>query len=220
MKKIYILLFALVATIGAASAQGLTQPWWSVKGGVNFSNLSSPDYSTNYFTGYKLGVSYNYPISQTIPIYIEAGLSFQQRGARDNGFLVESGDDSKFTRYELQVPILLGYSVPLSSDWSINPFLGLYYSVALNGKFELDGDDFDPYKEAMLQTLRDAEASEQQLLHRSDFGMSVGLSAHYNRYSLGFAYDAGFLNLYTSKLRDQGYRAQSGCFTIQVGYNF
>ncbi|MFR9523475.1 MAG: porin family protein [Rikenellaceae bacterium] len=220
MKKIYLLLFALVASVSMVSAQGLSAPWWGVRAGINFSNLTAPNYSTDYLTGFSVGVAYSHPISQVVPIYIESGLYFEKRGARDNGFLTESGEDSKLTKYEFEIPVLVGYSVALSGPWSIHPVVGLYYSVAVDGKFEMGGEEFDPYKDELLQTLRDVEPTEQQLLHRSDFGMRVGVSVLYDRFMFGFNYDAGFTNLYSSSLRDQGYQAQSGCFTLQLGYNF
>ncbi|MFI3279231.1 MAG: outer membrane beta-barrel protein [Rikenellaceae bacterium] len=220
MKKIYLLLLAIIASHSMTYAQGLDKPWWSIRAGVNFSNLSAPDYSTQFLTGYSLGAAYAYPISETIPIYIESGLYFQKRGARDNGFLTDAGDESKLTKHEFQIPILLGYSLPLTGLWEVHPFVGFYYSVAVDGNFEIGDTSFDPYRKEMLQTLRDTQASEQQLLHRSDLGLRLGLSVVYGRYLLGFAYDGGLLNLYTPKLREVGYQALSGCFTLQAGYNF
>ncbi|MFI3263882.1 MAG: porin family protein [Rikenellaceae bacterium] len=220
MKKLYLFILCAVASVSVVSAQGLSDSWWGVRAGVNFSNLSSPDYSTEFLTGFSAGVSYARPISNTIPIYIESGLYFQKRGAKDNGFLTDAGDESKFTKYEFEIPLLLGYAVQLTNSWSVHPFVGLYYSVATNGKFELGDSEFDPYKESLLQTLRDTEPTSQQLLHCSDFGLRVGLSVLYGRYLLGFAYDGGLLNLYTPSLRDVGYKALSGSFTLQVGYNF
>ncbi len=220
MKRISLLIFALVASVGVSLAQGLSEPWWGFRVGVNFSNLHSPDYSTDYLTGYSVGVTYSYPLSEVIPIYIEGDLNFQKRGARDNGFLTDAGQSSKLTKYEFQVPILLGFDAPLDRSWSVQSTVGLYYSVAVDGTFELAGEEFDPYKNEMLQTLRDVEPTEQQLLHRSDFGIRVGVSLLYERYLFGFSYDAGLLNLYSRSLRDVGYKAQTGSFTLYLGCNF
>ncbi len=220
MKKIYLLILALLASLSVTCAQGLDKSWWGVRAGVNFSNLSSPDYSTQFLTGYSLGVSFSHPIAETIPIYIESGLYLQRRGARDNGFLTDAGDESKLVKQEFEIPLLLGYALPLTGKWAVHPFVGFYYSVALSGKFTIGDSQFDPYKKEMLQTLRDTEPSEQQLLHRSDLGLRLGLSVLYGRYLLGFAYDGGLLNLYTREMREAGYQALSGCFTLQMGYNF
>ncbi|MFI3280623.1 MAG: outer membrane beta-barrel protein [Rikenellaceae bacterium] len=220
MKRIYLLIFAFVACVSTSYAQRLSDTWWSVNAGVNFSNLYSPGYATDYLTGFSVGSTYSRSVSPTIPIYIESGLYFQKRGARDNGFLIDGGESSKLTKYEFEIPLLLGYAAPVSGPWAVHPFVGLYYSVAVDGKFELGDQEFDPYSKELLQTLRDVEPTAQQLLHRSDFGVRVGMSVHYNRLLLGFAFDAGFTNLYAPSLRDQGYEAQSGCFTLQTGYVF
>ncbi len=220
MKKIYTLLLALLMSASFVSAQGLAHSWWSVRGGVNFSNLSSPDYSTRYLTGYSVGVAYAQPISRLAPIYLEGGVYYQLKGARDNGFLTDSSGDSQLRSYELEVPLLVGYHAAISNEWSIQSVVGLYYSVALNGEFRIGDSEFNPYKEEMLQTLRDSSPTMQQLLNRSDFGIRVGFTVLYGDYTLGFLFDGGLLNRYTSSLRDAGYLARTGCFTIQAGYNF
>lgn len=220
MKKIYLSLLGLVLAVPLLSAQGLDESWWGVRGGINFSNLSSPYYSTEYLTGFSAGVIYAHPISKFIPIYIEAGLYFEKQGARDNGFLTESGEASKFTKYAFEVPLLLGCHLPLSSDWSVQSAVGLFYSVAVDGSFEMGGEEFDPYREQMLQTLRDTEPSMRQLLHRSDFGVRVGASVLYRDLLFGFTFDGGIVNPYSRSLRDEGYQALSGCFSLYVGCNF
>ncbi len=220
MKKIFLSLIFTIASLVACYSQQSTKSWWSVSGGVNFSNLNSPNYSTDFLTGFTVGASYNRVVSQTIPIYIEAGLYFEKSGARDRGFLIYEGGDSKFSCYQFKVPLLFGYVAPISEQWVLYPFAGLFYSVAVNGKFEIGSEEFDPYRNEPLQTLRDVEPSEQQLLHRSDLGVRVGMRVAYNSYTFGFAYDAGFTNLYTRELREQGYQAQSGSFTMQIGYIF
>ncbi|MFI3324399.1 MAG: outer membrane beta-barrel protein [Rikenellaceae bacterium] len=220
MKRIATLLVGLLLSTITLSAQGLTDPWWGVRAGVNFSNLSSMDYSTGYLTGYNVGVIYAHPISNFAPIYLESGLYYQKRGARDNGFLIENGGESRLTQYELEVPLLLGYQTQLTGEWSIQSVVGLFYSVALDGSFVIGDDEFDPYQLEMLQTLRNSEATMQKLLHRSNFGVRVGVTVLYERFSVGFLFDGGLCNLYSRALRDVGYIARTGCLTIQGGYNF
>ncbi|MFI3286731.1 MAG: porin family protein [Rikenellaceae bacterium] len=218
MKKIILLILLLSPLV--LLAQGIDAPWWGVRGGVNFSKLSSEYYSTEYLTGFSIGGVYCYPISKSIPIYIESGIYFQQRGARDNGFLTESGETSRLLTHEIEVPLLLGCHVSLARPWAIQAAVGFYYSVALNGSFKIGNNKFDPYDKELLQTLRDAAPKEQQLLHRSDFGLRVGVSASYYRYLFGLTFDGGLLNLYAPDLRKVGYQALASCFTLQIGYNF
>ncbi len=219
MKKILLLSLALLFSV-SLSAQKATSSWWSIRGGVNFSNLSSEYYSTEYLTGFSVGVSYAHPISNLIPIYIESSILFEKSGARDNGFLSESGAESRLISYELEFPVMLGCKVPLSKQWAIHAAVGLYYSVALDGEFSADGDSFDPYRLAMLQTLRDVQAREQRLLHRSDFGVRIGVDALYREYLFGFSFDGGLLNLYSRELRDVGYQALASTFALHLGYVF
>ncbi len=220
MKRVLIILAAIVLCATTSVAQGIDKAWWGVRGGICFSNLSSQLYSTGYLTGYSVGGVYAHPISKSIPIYIEGGLYLQRCGARDNGFLTESGSDSRLITHQLEVPLLLGCQVALPREWAMQGAVGLYYSVAVDGKFIIDDESFDPYRSEMLQTLRDSEPKSQQLLHRSDFGVRVSVSATYCSYLFGFTFDGGLLNLYSPSLRDVGYEAFASCFTLQVGCNF
>ncbi len=220
MKKIYLLLLALVGIAVTSSGQGLSEPWFGLRAGVNFSNLSSPNYSTGYLTGFSVGAAYHYPISTIMPIYLQSGLYFQQKGAQDNGFLIDNGGVSRLTSYEFQVPLLVGCQIAVAPEWNLQAAVGLYYSVAVDGRFEVDGVGFDPYNKELLQTLRDSTPVEQQLLQRSDFGVRFEVSALYHDYLFGFTFDGGLLNGYTRSFRDAGYQALSGCFTLFLGYNF
>ncbi len=219
MKKYLLLSLLLITSLSPLKAQEPTS-WWGVRSGVTFSNISNFNYSSRFLTGYSVGAIYARSISQTIPIYIEGGLYLQQKGARDNGFLLEIESESRLTKCEIEIPILLGYYIPLSDGWVIQSFVGLYYSVALDGELEVNGESFDPFQLEMLQRLDDRTAQELQLLHRSDFGVRGGLSVAYHRFLAGISYDAGFLNIYSHAFRDSGYDALAGCFSIFMGYNF
>ncbi|MFI3331770.1 MAG: outer membrane beta-barrel protein [Rikenellaceae bacterium] len=220
MKRVFIILVTIATFVTTTSAQGISSPWWSLRGGVNFSRLSSEYYSTDLLTGFSVGATYSYPISKSIPIYIEGGLYLQRRGAQDNGFLSESVSESKLVTHEIELPLLLGCQVALSRGWAIQGAVGLYYSIAVDGEFIVGDESFDLYREEMLQTLRDSEPKSQQLLHRSDFGVRVGVTATYLRYLFGIAFDGGLLNLYAPSFREVGYQAISSCFTLQAGYTF
>ncbi len=202
-----------------AMAQG-SSCGWGVRAGVNFANIGNSDYNSDYLTAFNAGVIYEMPISNVIPLYLEGGLYFQMKGARDNGFIAEIDNDTKFKSYNIEVPVVIGYDIPLSNQWALQPFVGLYYSLALGGSVEYGDDSIDPYKKEEWKTFNDEDSFESQLLHRSDFGLRAGISTTFNRYVLAFSYDAGFLNVYSPAFRDQGFEAVTGCFSIMFGYNF
>ncbi len=220
MKKLYLLLLLLSFSATNLAAQGLSRAWWGAHGGVNFSNLSSSSYSTDYLTGYNVGVSYSHPIAKFLPAFVQSGVYFSRQGARDHGFLAESGEDSSLVTHQLEIPLMLGYLAPINSRWSIESLVGFFYSVALGGEFKMGDEQFDPYRTELLQTLRDSAPTDQQLLHRSNFGVRVGVSALYRRWLLGFSYNSSLTNLYTADLRDAGYQAHSGVFSIRTGVIF
>ncbi len=219
MKKIYTLtLLLLLSTVGVRAQIG--DSWSGVRAGVNFSNIVARDYSSDLLTGFNVGGVYAVPASRYIPIYIEGGLYFQLTGARDNGFLTESSADSRLEIYSLKLPVVVGYSIALNRDWTLQPFGGLYYSLALSGDVEIGDVSLNPYKASSLQRLNDSSPQEMQLLHRSDLGMRFGLSALYREIVFGIAYDIGLLNIYSSEFRDSGFEAALASFSINIGYNF
>ncbi len=208
----------LLMTLSAHAQRGVST--FGVRGGVSFSNITARDYRTDFLTGYNVGVSYALMPSPAIPIYIEGAVEFQQKGSRDNGFLTESGSDTRLTIHAINIPVVVGCNVVADEHWTMQPFAGLYYSVALSGSVETDGGSFDPFALAMLTRLRDTEPQAVQLLHRSDVGVSVGMSALYERLLFGFSYSVSLLNIYTREFRDSGFNANLCTFSLNVGYNF
>ncbi len=219
MKKYYLLSLLLLLIFSSARAQS-GDSWCGVRAGVNFSNLVSSDYNTQYLTGFNVGAVYAVPASKVIPIYIETGLSFQMKGARDRGFLTESLTDSRLEIYALELPVTILYNTPINREWSVQPFVGLYYSIAMAGSAEIGGEWFNPYEKYLLQRFRDNTPQQLQLLHRSDFGMRIGVSTTYRDIFFGVAYDAGFLNIYAPEYRGDGFEASSCSLSLNMGYNF
>lgn len=219
MKKIILLLLAALFVFSSALAQN-SGCNFGVRTGVNFSNIGNSDYSSDYLTGFNVGGIYSMPIAQGFPLSVEGGLYFQMKGAKDNGFIAEVDHDTKFTSYQIEIPVVLTYDIPISGGWAIQPLVGLYYSLAVAGDIEFDGKNYDPYKKEKWATLDEARTVESQLLHRSDFGIRAGINIKLNQYLLGFSYDAGMLNIYSEEFRDRGFDAHSGCCSINLGYNF
>ncbi len=219
MKKFFLFIIAVGSSLGLANAQNETCHF-GARAGVNFSNIGNSDYNSDYFTGFNVGGVYSMDLSQNFPLALEGGIFFQMSGARDNGFLAEVDSSTKFTSYSFKVPVVLTYDIPISQGWSIQPMVGAYYSLAVNGDVEVDGKKYNPYKKEQWSTLDEARTVESQLLHRSDFGIRAGINVLLNRYLLGFTYDAGMLNIYSKEFRDRGFDAVSGCFAINLGYNF
>ncbi len=216
MRHFYLFCITLISTIFTAHATEAPK-LWSIKAGVNFANFTNLDYSSNFQTGFNIGIRRAFAISTQLPIYVESGVSLEMKGARITGGLSEK---SKLKSYALEIPITIGYHVSITKSSAIYPFVGLYYSVALGGKLEANGESINPYKSEGILVEAAGEILYTRMLTRSDIGIRIGADYKYLNYSIGLAYDAGLNNVYAQELRNRNYKATTGCVSITLGYYF
>ncbi|MFR9603210.1 MAG: outer membrane beta-barrel protein [Rikenellaceae bacterium] len=219
MKRFFLLCTALTVAIFGAYSQRPSN-FWTIKAGVNFSTFANSDYSSEALTGFNVGVNRAFSISDQSPIFFQTGLAMEMKGAK-NSYSIDGVEFKNTTKvYALEVPMLMNIGFDLSQKSTLRPFVGLYYSFALGGRIEADGESTNPFKKKSV-TLGDGEESmESRIFNRSDFGVRVGVDYKYTKYSIGIAYDLGLTNVYAKKYRAQNYEANTGSFSINLGYFF
>ncbi len=220
MKHYFLLCATFITTIFSVHAQGFSN-FGTIKAGVNFANISNSDYSSKYQTGFNVGGTYSFSISQQNPLFFQTGIGFEMKGAKNSYSIDGERFANTIKSYVAELPVLLSYQVNLTERSKIYPFFGVFYSFAVAGKIEGgDNDSLDPYKKSKMSATSDEDPFESRMFHRSDFGIKVGIDYRYRKYSLGVAYDAGLANMYAKKFRDRHFDASSGTFSVNVGYYF
>ncbi|MFI3293755.1 MAG: outer membrane beta-barrel protein [Rikenellaceae bacterium] len=219
MKRIFLLCSLLVGSILGTFA-GEISDFWSVKAGVNFAAFTNSDYTSECQVGFNVGALRAFAISNSVPLYLQSGLSFEMKGAKNSyrvdGVKIKSDAKS----YALEVPLLINYGIVISKKSTIHPFAGIFYSFAVAGDITEGGNSTNPYKKRDVVFDDNINPTDTRLYRQSDFGVRFGLDYKLNSYSIGVAYDAGLINMYAKEFRDRNYEASTSSFSINLGYYF
>ncbi|MFO7938793.1 MAG: porin family protein [Bacteroidales bacterium] len=191
MKKtaFFIVLMALVAFSSSAQKLG-------VKAGANFATLAIDDdnYDPTLKPGMHIGVVGEFGISDNL--FFEPGLFFSQKGTSYD----VDGDYDMRMNY-LDVPLNLKYKMG-------NFFLqgGALVGVGLNGTQQAGGFG----EEDIEFGTGDNETK------RLDFGPTVGLGMHFNKFQISANYTMGLRNL--ANIEDIS--VKNRVLSVSVGYYF
>ena len=176
MKKLLtILLGAILATCHVV-AQDYPKNIVGLRAGFNASWATSYGVSASAYPSYMVGVSDQVLLSRDQPFYFETGLNFVSKGYKIQGY-----DDSTTTLNYLQLPVGINYHIYTSKSVTIEPSVGVYYAVGLNGNRK--------YGAKKVSVFEDGSIS------RHDFGFSCGVGASIHKFHFGVAYEMGLINI-------------------------
>lgn len=182
---------------------------WGVRLGMNVSKLrysgDEEGDDNKSKVGFQLGVACNMAVSRQLPLFIESGLYLVNKGGKEKS----EGDESKCKLWYLEIPVVASYHIDVQ-DFSIQPFLGVYYAFGIGGKEKLE---YDGVKEK--SDVFGKEDGDYNGLKRSDFGLRFGCGVEYSNLYFSLGYDAGLTNI--SQFDD---KCKTGSFLISLGYNF
>lgn len=220
MKKLLLTLVGIAMMAGSAMAQNYEKNIYGVRAGVNVANISMDGYLPKSKVGFHVSGVYQRLLTSSIPLYLEAGLSFSQKGCK----LGSGIGDIKVNSMYLQIPIMVNYKFNVKDVITIYPSAGFYYAMGLGGKIK-SGD----YK---INTFGDTG-----VFKRSDFGMRFSATAEWKKFAFSLGYEFGFTNVgnqvnlgdidfgsdSTGHKEDYAVaipKVKTGNFFISVGYNF
>lgn len=208
MKKILV---ALVAVCFAApsfaqfSSGGFSLDesnlYYGLRVGANFSSLTG-DYAWNPSgtkTGMNLAGIIGFRLSPDVPLFLESGVWYTQRGAKKE-------KNSASFNY-LEVPVLMKYGVEVADGLAVLPFFGPYFSFNISGKYK--------YHE-VAETVLTQEISKHYKI--ADMGFKLGCGAEWNMLYLELGYQFGAYNL--AKKNDLAQVARTSNLFFNVGVNF
>ncbi|MBO5902445.1 MAG: outer membrane beta-barrel protein [Tidjanibacter sp.] len=222
MKKL-LLFVAAVMLLGSAAAQSLPKNIVGVRAGANFSSLDFEllgafDFRTNF----NAGVSYERLLLKNLPLYLETGLHYSNKGFKYSDFYDYEDDyeyeDSYGTRISLsyiEVPVMLNYKFFIGNDIALYPSAGVYYA------FGVAGNAVETFNGEKLGEPSDV-FGEDGLLRRSDFGYRVGISASWRNFVLSAGYEGSILNVAQPFIEDFGIislKAKNLNIFVTLGYN-
>lgn len=168
----------------------------------------SDDYDDYNFNAFSLGYSRAFALSQTTPLYLEAG------GAAQYGFYSDEYNDTdiKYRMLSLKVPVNLMYKWSLSSsNIDLIPFLGLSMRCNIWGekRYSYSWDEDDDTKDLFDKK----DMGKESVWKRFQIGWQIGLKARFNnKFIIGGSYGTDFNDI------SKKFKFRSG--SIMIGYTF
>lgn len=232
---------SLVAGITASSAQQIREMFASdqkapvsfgLRAGLNFSNIAGEygpaaddKIDMDARTGFHVGAVVDLPI--TNGFYIQPGIFFTTRGAKDSYSYSESGysekETMKYNASYLQIPVLGSFRADISRSVNLQLNVGPHVAFGLGGQCRYEYSDSDGYSESFkYPTFGESTEEEEHFgVKRFDFGLTFGVGVTFKRhYYLGVQYDLGLVNTAIEKEWGKEAKLHNRNFSIQLGYNF
>ena len=200
MKKLLVSLVAVlmaVPTFAQFSSGGFDLSKENLYYGVRFGGTSasvSGDVSVGSKIGMTLAGIIGLRLSQSTPVFLESGLYYTQRGAKE--------DDIDITSNNLEIPIVVKYGFQVSDNIALLPFIGPYFADAVSS-------DYD-YK------INGVEYEGAFRPNRNNMGFKFGCGAEYNKLYLELGYQFGVTN-FADK---DGVTAHNNALFLNFGVNF
>lgn len=189
MKKILFLL-ALVCAVVNVSAQEDSK--WNVKVGLGLSTLVGDEAAADNAFSYKLGIGYEFGISESFAVEPALMLS--------NKSLKADNVDGTVNRYFIELPVLAAFKIPLNDELKLIINAGPYVSYGIFGS---DIEWYDGDTENVFDNHERFEA-----------GAQAGVKVAFGNISIGAEYARAF-----TKAVD-GFKAYTQGFGITLGYSF
>ena len=175
-------------TNGSSSASSAnTEGWKSVWVQYNPSKLEDTS-----FNGISLGYSEAFSLSQTTPLFIEAGAGLQYSFYSED---IDYGGyemTSKFNMFSLKIPVNLTYKFDLADGKvALCPFAGVSLRFNVSGKMKVEEDGEELYDLNVFD--KEDMGSKDATFKRFQIGWQIGLNAHFgSSFLVGASYGTDF----------------------------
>ena len=174
-----IALFCSVSSFGQYSSGGFDLDKENVYYGVRFGGTLasiSGDVSVGTKVGLTLGGVVGLRLSTSSPVFLESGLYYTQRGAKDG--------DYEVTHNNLEIPLVVKYGFKATDEIALLPFIGPYFAYAVSAD----------------QKVKNISLEEKGInrVYRNNMGFKLGCGAEYNKLYLELGYQFGITNIWDS----------------------
>ncbi|MGF6850346.1 hypothetical protein QFZ51_005581 [Chitinophaga sp. W3I9] len=203
--------------------------------GVNAGfNLSNAHETVNYIIGdkkskpgFQVGFITDYNLSDAV--YLRSGVSLTVKGTiHESAERWIGGSNAPITYSKiitnqtyLQLPLLIGYKLPLTSSTRLFINAGPYIAYGIGGKEVTKNKTVHSSgKTDYEKTSTDTFGDTRHPLSRTDFGISSGVGVEYKRFSLGVNYEPGLINI--GEIKEEGTYSERDYknrnLSVTVGY--
>lgn len=212
MKKRQAIIFALMLCTVTSFAQykgyhqrsrynrDNTEHYYGLRLGLNVASLSSDNLTEDATSraGLNVGGVFGLQLANHTPIWLETGLFYSEKGGKSTYLNAEI----KYRLCYLKVPIVVKYSFDVYDDLYIQPYLGGYLSVGIEGRTK-EYATHEAY-------------STYNVFNRFDAGLRIGCGIEYKMVYAEMGYDLGLANISKNDFTSTHTRT----FFVNIGVNF
>lgn len=201
MKKYLVAIVALfcsVSSFAQFSSGGFELDKESVYYGVRFGGTIASingDFDIGSRVGMTLGGVIGLRVSGSTPVFLESGLYYTQRGAKDS--------DYEVTHNNLEIPLIIKYGFKATDEIALLPYVGPYFAYAVSAD--------ETCKNENLKVNHNIPR-----VNRKSMGFKLGCGAEYNKLYLELGYQFGVTNI----LDSDDFSAHNNAFFMNFGLNF
>ena len=180
MKKLFVAIIALfcsVSSFGQYSSGGFDLDKENVYYGIRFGGTVasiSGDVSVGSKVGLTLGGVLGLRLSTSTPVFLESGLYYTQRGAKDG--------DYEITHNNIEIPIVVKYGFKATDEIALLPFFGPYFAYAVSKD----------------QKVKNVSIDGIERVNRKNMGFKLGCGAEFNKLYAELGYQFGVTNIWDS----------------------
>ena len=132
-------------------------------------------------------------VSSTAPVFLESGLYYTQRGAKEGNITI--------THDNLEIPVLVKYGFKATDEIALLPFFGPYFAYAVSSEYKYKGE---------------TAPTDQFRPNRNNMGFKLGCGAEFNKIYAEVGYQFGVTNFMDS----DDFTAHNNAFFLNLGLNF
>ncbi|MCR4852308.1 MAG: PorT family protein [Prevotella sp.] len=207
MKKFLVAIVALLSSVSSFaqySSGGFSLDeenlYWGVRFGVTGASLGG-DIDMGMKAGLTLAGVVGLRASDSTPVFIESGLYYTERGAKDGKLSVGYNN--------LEIPIVVKYGIKATDEIAVLPFFGPYFSYAFSGKTKIE-------EGGAIVSVGTFDEKKWTGLKRANMGFKLGCGAEYNKMYLELGYQFGVTNV----CKADELSSHSNALFVNFGVNF
>ena len=172
--------------------------YYGVRFGGTFASING-DLSVGTKVGMTLAGVIGLRLSSSTPVFLESGLYYTQRGAKDK--------DYEISHNNLEIPIVIKYGIQASDNIAILPFVGPYFAYGVSTDEKLKSDY--------------AKAHDVRV-NRNNMGFKLGCGAEYNKIYLEVGYEFAVTNIIDDDFSSEwdNKSAHNNAFFLNICVNF
>ena len=199
MKKLLVSIVAAlmaVPSFAQYSSGGFELDKESLYYGIRFGGTLASvggDVSVGTKVGLTLAGVIGLRVSSTAPVFLESGLYYTQRGAKEGNITI--------THDNLEIPVLVKYGFKATDEIALLPFFGPYFAYAVSSEYKYKGE---------------TAPTDQFRPNRNNMGFKLGCGAEFNKIYAEVGYQFGVTNFMDS----DDFTAHNNAFFLNLGLNF